>query len=159
MTTRIMVDSVELSGMRDVPCDIVAFYTDLVSTAEAAAMYPGKRYNPIDRRGNTPQISRTLDVEPGCFWPANGCESYITEWNARNPAYHNGGRLVIYCSRGTIGEVRTGTGKYVHGKDYFLWVATGDGSLYTGPGVVACQNIWSRTYDSSVVYSSAWMPS
>lgn len=159
MTNRIMLDSVELSGMRGIPCDIVSYYLDLVSQSATEAMYPGKRYNPIDRRGLYPHLSRSLDVEEGCVWPPSKCESYIQAWNATNPAYKGGGRLVIYCNRSTISQVRTGTGRYVLGKDYYLWVATGDGSLYTGPGVIACQNIWSRTYDSSEVYSSAWMPS
>ena len=58
---------------------------------------------------------------------------------------------VVYCNRATIPQVRVDTGTQVLGVDYFLWVATLDGTLvtpgpehldgppYTYPGVIGCQ--------------------
>jgi len=77
---------------------------------------------------------------------------------------------VVYCNRATIPEVRVGTGTQVLGVDYFLWVATLDGTLvtpgpvhlaappYTYPGVVACQirgaGLTGGDWDQSLVFES-----
>jgi hypothetical protein len=119
-------------------------------------LFPGHKFNFIDPQGSAPQLGRTLDVELGDASP-DDCERWISDFNAENPAYRTGGRPVMYCDRANIPNVREGTGRYVLGKDYYLWVAD-PGGTYSGPGVIAVQNVWARTFDSSVVYSDAFLP-
>lgn len=161
MTNRIMYDSVNLRGIpRPLPKGaLVAYYIDgpyVPPAGLAQELFPGTKFNFIDPRGTAPSLGRTLDVENGDATPAS-CQGWIAEFNAKNPAYKNGARPVMYCNRSTIPDVRTGTGRYVLGKDYYLWVAD-PGGMYTGPGVIACQNVWAHSYDSSVVFSDAFLP-
>ena len=78
---------------------------------------------------------------------------------------------VVYCNRATIPQVRVDTGTQVLGVDYFLWVATLDGTLVTPgpehldgppctyPGVIGCQlegdDLTSGDWDQSLVYDGA----
>jgi hypothetical protein len=120
-------------------------------------------YNPIDVNGRRANFARTVDVETGNVKPET-LEEYITEWNAQSPYYANGGRCEVYCNRSTIPAVRAGTGKYILGRDYALWVATGDGTIATSEtldlryngsiiknAVNMCQNRWLHGYDESVI--------
>jgi hypothetical protein len=119
-------------------------------------MFPKWQHVPIDVKGDRPDYARVFDVETFDIPPWK-TETIITAYRAHNPVSRAGHRPVIYCNRSTIPAVREGTGKYILGTDYLLWVAA-PGSIYTGHGVIACQNVWSRTYDSSVVLSDTWMP-
>lgn len=82
---------------------------------------------------------------------------------------------MVYCNRATIPQVRVDTGTQVLGVDYFLWVATLDGTLvtpgpehldgppYTYPGVIGCQlkgaDLTGGDWDQSLVYDGAlWVP-
>jgi hypothetical protein len=123
-----------------------------------ARSFPGWSSIPIDTNGTSPGNSRVADVEKFDMTPAE-TEGWIERWNAENPAYHNGGRPVIYCTRDAIPDVRTGTGRYILARDYYLWIATLDGTLYTGAGVIACQRWDMGGYDESTVYSAQWVPS
>ena len=72
-------------------------------------------------------------------------------------------RPTIYCSRSVIPAVRAGTGTYILGKDYDIWVAEYTGSAHevTAPGnppaiCAATQYASTANYDVSMVYDEAW---
>lgn len=169
--TRIMYDSINIQGIPRTGAEIIPWYINgkyAVTLSTVNARFPEDKFSlpPIDVFGDMAHYARILDVETGDASPEQ-CEQWITDFNRDNPAYKTGGRPEIYCDRDNIGAVRTGTGKYLLGRDYFLWVATGDGTIYTGDdlagpyakeGVNACQIRWYRTYDSSVVFTDKWMP-
>lgn len=99
-----------------------------------------------------------LDVEAGDASP-----SQTAGWIRMRKAagYH---RPTIYCSRSTIPAVRVGTGSYVLGTDYDIWVADWTGSAHQvtapGPGVSATcsatQYKNTASYDVSAVYDRGW---
>ena len=170
---RIMLDSVALAAIphlvvenaQMIACYVTGEYA-VPYKGYAESLFPNCIIVPIDVNVYLPQKARVLDVEAGAALP-DECEEWISRWIKYNPAYPDGGRPVIYCDRDSIPAVREGTGRYLLGLDYFLWVATGDGTVYRGTelegphaasGVVACQNRWYAKYDSSVVFSAAWMP-
>jgi hypothetical protein len=143
-------------------CELFGYYLNgsyaVPSISYVTNLYPPPiSLVPIDANATRADFARVLDVERFDATPAQ-CEQWLTDFKEKNPSYHNGGRGVIYTTRSSIPAVRIGTGKYVLGKDYYLWIATGDGTLFTGEGVIACQNYWHKTYDSSVVYSPEWLP-
>lgn len=95
-------------------------------------------------------------------WETGDKEGSLHDWIvAHNNISHAAGKpsdAVVYCNRSTIGEVRTLTAELILNVDYYLWVATLDGSIY-GPsnlaGVIACQDLGSPPepgYDQSVVW-------
>lgn len=160
--TRTMFDSV--TPFTTVPkkgATMIAFYLNghyaVPSIKMISQAFPGWSQIPIDVNGQRADYARVLDVEKGDATPGD-TEGWITRWNRQNPAYKNGGRPVIYCTRSAIPSIRTGTGKYRLGADYYLWIATLDGTLYTGPGVIACQRWDMGGYDESTVYSNQWVP-
>jgi hypothetical protein len=162
--SRTLWDSVNLRGITQAKAgDMVAYYLNhryaVPSVAYVEDLFPPELYRllAIDTDGTRPDYARVLDVELGDARPAQ-CEEWLQSFAGSNPAHAGGGRGVIYCDRATIKDVRAGTGRFALGRDYALWVATGDGSLATGPGIVACQNVWARTYDSSVVFDPRWLP-
>jgi hypothetical protein len=98
-----------------------------------------------------------LDVEAGDATP-----SQTAGWIAMRKAagYY---QPTIYCSRSVIPAVRAGTGSYVLGKDYDIWVADFTGSPHevTAPGspsatCSATQYESTANYDVSMVYDSGW---
>jgi hypothetical protein len=98
-----------------------------------------------------------LDVENGDAKP-----SQAAGWIAMRKAagYY---RPTIYCSRSVIPAVRAGTGKYVLGKDYDIWVAdyTGAAHEVTAPGLpsvvcAATQYESTPNWDVSMVYDAGW---
>lgn len=175
--TRTMYDSVNLHGIpRPLPPhSVVAYYLDghyaVASVAEVEAMFPNTSLNPIDVNGTRANFARTLDVESGDATPEQ-CEQWLTDFKADNPRYAVGGRGLLYSDQANLEAIRVGTGRYVLGRDYSLWVATGDGLVVTPeylrakyPGyawpdgcVTACQNLWHRTYDSSVILNANFLP-
>lgn len=92
-----------------------------------------------------------LDVEQGDALPSQ-CEAWITKRKAAG--LH---RPTIYCSLSAVPAVRQGTGKWILGKDYDLWVALYDGSL-SNPvsGAVAKQYASGQNWDSNIVYDTNW---
>lgn len=92
-----------------------------------------------------------LDVEKGDATPAQ-TEAWIAMRKAAG-LY----RPTVYCDLATVPAVRTGTGKYVLGTDYDLWVADYDGSTAsTYAGCAAKQYATTSTCDISAVYDDAW---
>jgi hypothetical protein len=158
---RFMYDSAQLLGIpRPLPDhSIIAYYVTgpyAVSKQYVIDLFgPTPTHNPIDIDASGPELARTLDVERGAAVPGD-CQDWIYSFNNSNPTYQTGARPNIYCARSSIAAVREGTGRYILGRDYFLWVAD-PGSLYTGPGVIACQNVWAGSYDRSDVFSDQFL--
>lgn len=167
MTTRTMYDAVNLNAVPKA-ARMVAYYLNGLYVVESVAWVRSKFPNailvPIDVIGDRADYALVGDVETGDMRPEH-TEQWITDWRMTNPAHKVGGTPTLYCDRSTIPAVRTGTGPYLLGRDYHLWIATGDGTIYTGQGlsgpfakdgVVACQDIWKRLYDSSLVFDASW---
>lgn len=154
MATRIMGDS---STFGDVPknLDIIAVYDDgnfgIPPSGAFEARYPHDQFGHcwIDVNGSHPEAD-VRDWENGD--KAGSLEQWVIEHN------HLKGKkdAVIYCNRSTIPEVRRLTGSQNLGKDYFLFIATLDGTVYRNFGVIACQNKGEMQtgghYDSSEVF-------
>lgn len=158
--TWIMGDSTVLS---DIPLSvaIAAFYgtgTYAVTPAEVEARFPRAKYgwNSIDTTGQNPGLS-TRDWETGD--KSGSLEQWVIDHNLRA----GNKSAVVYCNRSTIPEVRQLTGSQRLGTDYWLWVATLDGTLYNQPGTVACQfkgqGLTGGHWDESLAFSgSLWAP-
>lgn len=159
--TRIMRDSTNVLAIPLAGTDIAAGYDDGIyaNAALLAARFPLIPRVMIDVNGSLP-ASDVRDWETGD--KAGSLEQWVS---AHNQA--TGKRdAVVYCNRSTIPEVRQLTGSQMLGVDYWLWVATLDGTLFTPamyPGVIACQDKGSaRTggdFDESVVFADWWKPS
>jgi hypothetical protein len=148
----------------DIPTsvDIAAAYANglvgVSSQAQMEARFPHARYGHvfIDVTGERPD-AQARDWE-------TGDKSGSLEIWVKNHNIHFGKKsAVVYCNVSTIPEVRRDTGSQILNKDYFLWVATLDGSEHTGEGVIACQRDGqSQTgghWDRSLVYSTTlWLP-
>ncbi|MGH3165995.1 MAG: fibronectin type III domain-containing protein [Trebonia sp.] len=98
-----------------------------------------------------------LDVEAG-----NATPDQTAGWIQRRKAsgYY---RPTIYCNRATVPAVRQGTGAYILGRDYDIWVADWTGSPHevTAPGTPsatcsATQYENTQDYDISAVYDGGW---
>lgn len=152
--TTLMYDSIRVAGLPSSAL-IVAGYLDgtYANWAELTAKFPGVPKVAGDVNGSTPG-AEFRDWETGD--KGGNLEQWVIAHNVLNK---NGAKdAVIYCNRSTIPEVRQLTGSQVLGKDYFLWIATGDNTLYgpsTLPGIVACQYLWTASYDVSVVWPTA----
>lgn len=161
---RTLWDSVNLRGIAGARHgDMIAYYLNgryaVPSIAYVEDLFSPELYRlvPIDTDGTRADYARVLDVELGDARPEQ-TEEWLQAFAGSNPAHASGGRGEIYCDRANILAVRAGTGRFNLAHDYYLWVATGDGTLATGPGINACQNVWARTYDSSVVLDPRWLP-
>jgi hypothetical protein len=168
-TGRILYDSIVPRGILSAPAaarprgTMVAYYLNgdfaVGSVAAVEELFPPDYYRllPIDVRGTRPGAARAADVETGDMTPEM-LEQWLQDFAGGNPGYAGGARGEIYCNRSSIAAVRAGTGRYVLGRDYCLWVATGDGTVYWQPGVNACQNVWGRLYDQSVIFDAGFLP-
>lgn len=109
----------------------------------------------IDSHTNAGDV---LDVEPGDA-PPERAGAWISM--RKSAGLH---RPTIYCNRSTISAVRRGTGRYVLGRDYDIWVADWSGSAHQvtapGPGAAAAcaatQYKSTSSYDVSEVYDTGW---
>jgi hypothetical protein len=152
--TRTMGDSVDISKVPHT-VDIVATYADghlgVVIEQLLEELFPSDRYFHvlIDVNGTRPDV-QVRDWETGD--KAGDLRQWVIDHNN-----HTGVKdAVVYCNESTIAEVRRLTGDQILGEDYFLWVATLDGSIFRGPGVIACQNRGARqngaNFDTSEVF-------
>lgn len=92
-----------------------------------------------------------LDVEQGDASPAE-TEGWIG-LRKRSGLY----RPTVYCSLSVVPAVRQGTGPYVLGRDYDLWVADWDGTTApVYPLAVAKQFKSTPGYDVSAVFNDGW---
>ena len=121
-------------------------------------MFPDDKYGRvrIDVTGQYADTADVLDVETGDASPATA-SLWVQSWHKlKRP-----GLPVIYCNRESLVAVQAAcaAGGSKLGIDYGLWVATLDGTRYTGAGVVACQFGSHGTWDESVVYlDTLWLP-
>lgn len=161
MTNRIMGDS---TNILDIPksVDIVAGYVNghegPTTPAFMEAHFPNTQYGHvlIDVAGSRPDV-QVRDWENGD--KGGNLEQWVKNHN------NSTGRkdAVIYCNRSTVPEVRRLTASQVLNEDYYLWIATGDGTLVQGTGIVACQRDWSGIthghWDRSIVFvDTLWRP-
>lgn len=161
--TRVMRDSITIGNI-PVNTAIVATYINgdyAVNEAEFATHFPASNRVLIDVNGSDPGKASVRDWETGD--KGGSLQSWVEETKQAGTV------AIVYCNRTTIGEVRQLTGNQVLGKDYWLWVATLDGSEYKGgtngvtPGdVIACQThtAWAgnkQLYDESIVYADWWL--
>lgn len=98
-----------------------------------------------------------LDVEAGDAMPA---EAAMWIRARKASGLH---RPTVYCSRSVIPDVRVGTGRFVLGADYDIWVAdyTGQPHQVAAPGMpaascAATQYSAANAYDVSAVYDPGW---
>ena len=120
--------------------------------ADLFPLFPSIPKVAIDVNGSAPgaQVRDWEDGDKG-----GSLENWVIEHNQLSGASD----AVIYSNRQTIAEVRRLTGSQVLGKDYYLWVATLDGTIF-GPdqlaGVIACQfTDVNDVYDESKVWPTA----
>lgn len=162
---RIMTDSA--SGIANDPAwiDIALAYLDghlgVETTAQMEARFPHERYGWcfVDVTGAAPQ-AQVRD------WETGDKGGSLQQWVIDHNQISGKKDAVVYCDRATIPEVRQLTGTQVLGTDYFLFVATLDGSLFGPaqyPHVVANQIMSSRqtggNFDLSIVFDgSLWRP-
>lgn len=139
--------------------EIVAGYVDGSNawSADEWALWPGSTVRVEISVVAAHGIGDVLDVENGDATPAQGAG-----WIAarRHAGYY---RPTIYCNRITIPDVRQGTGSYVLGVDYDIWVAdwTGQPHQLAAPGLpaamcAATQYESTADYDVSGVYDGEW---
>lgn len=156
--TRIMGDSVDISKVpKDV--DIVATYADghlgVVIEQLLEELFPSDNYFHvlIDVNGSRPDV-QVRD------WETGDKGGDLRQWVIDHNNFSGKKDAVVYCNVSTIPEVRRLTGDQILGKDYFLWVATLDGSIFRGPGVIACQNRGARqngaNFDTSEVFDDSF---
>ena len=119
-------------------------------------LFPAADHVTISVRASA-NLGDALDVETGDATP-----DQTAGWIAMRKAaglY----RPTIYCSRSVIPAVRRGTGSYILGQDYDIWVAdfTGWPHQVTAPGLPAAMcaaTQWESTqgWDATLVYDTAW---
>jgi hypothetical protein len=156
--TRIMYDNTVAHGI-PAEADMVAGYIDgeFAWTASEWDVFPRAAHVTIATSAST-NAGDVLDVEKYDATPPQA-----GPWIARRKQaglY----RPTIYCDRVNIPAVRAGTGDYVLGEDYDIWVADWTGAPHTviapGPGeLVACsavQYLNTSGYDLSVVFDDQW---
>jgi hypothetical protein len=158
-----MYDGVTLASIPARGSQMIGYYLNgeyaVATVTGVEKLFPRKVLVPIDVTGARANYARVLDVESGDASPATAAE-WVQSFKLVNPSYPHGGRPVIYCNRSTLGAVLAAmhAAGQLAGREFYLWIATQDGTQYHGPGVIACQT-WDRGgYDESVVYSDQWMP-
>ena len=109
---------------------VAAFYGNgayAATIAQAEARFPHAKYGRcwIDVLGTLPS-AQARDWETGD--KGGSLEQWVIDHNKARGKKD----AVVYCNVSTIPEVRQLTGTQVLGTDYFLWVATLDGTLF-GP--------------------------
>lgn len=97
-----------------------------------------------------------LDVEAGDATPSQA-HGWLAMRKKSAPYNKPGTRPTIYCARSNVTAVRAGTGSYVLGVDYDLWVADWTNKPHEIAGAVATQyaNVGTK-YDLSSVYDAGW---
>lgn len=155
--TRIMRDSTTAADIPVAGTQLAAGYVNgsYANLNELKVRFPLIPVVSIDVNGSRPDAD-ARDWETGD--KAGSLQQWVIDHNN-----HSGKKdAVVYCNRSTIPEVRQLTGTQILGRDYWLWVATLDGTatLPDMTGVVAVQDKGEAQtgghYDESVVYSTWW---
>jgi hypothetical protein len=158
---RIMGDSTNLAHI-PLTVQIAAYYDDgslgVATPAQVEQRFPHAKYGwcVIDVNGSTP----AADVRD---WETGDKAGSLEQWVIDHNAAAGKKNAVVYCNRSTIPEVRQLTGSQILGTDYWLWVATLDGTVF-GPGqyphVIANQvkgaQLTGGDWDMSVVYDDTF---
>jgi hypothetical protein len=164
--TRIGCDSTNLNA-DPAAADVAFYYVNgdyAQQEADVAAKFGSHVLLGIDVNGSMPGAA-VRDWEKGD--KGGSLEQWVIDHNAASGVKD----ACIYCDRSTIPEVRQLTGSQVLEQDYWLWIATLDGTLvtpgpphldappYSYPGTVACQVATIGGYDLSVIWDDTWHPS
>ena len=163
MSTRTMGDSAQYLNI-PASVQVAAFYGNgayAATIAQAEARFPHAKYGRcwIDVLGTLPS-AQARDWETGD--KGGSLEQWVIDHNKASGKKD----AVVYCNVTTIPEVRQLTGTQVLGTDYFLWVATLDGTLFGPaqyPHVIANQikgaQLTKGDWDESLVFdASFWLP-
>lgn len=115
--------------------------------AQVEARFPRDKYGWVrfDVDGSAPQADAR-------DWETGDKAGSLEQWVIAHNRMRGRSDAVVYCNRLTIPEVRKLTGTQVLGRDYWLYVATLDGTTYTAPGVIACQFASHAAWDEFLVY-------
>lgn len=129
----------------------IAYYIDgrYAWTQAEIDLFPHADHVTIAVRPTT-NAGDVLDVEPG-----DAAAAAAGGWIAMRKAaglY----RPTIYCSRSVIPAVRAGTGSYVLGKDYDIWVAEYTGIPHQVGLCAATQYESTPDWDATAVYNQDW---
>jgi hypothetical protein len=155
--TLIMRDSVTPMAIPLAGTDIAAFYGDgaFADGTLVRKRFPHTPVIGIDVNGSMPSMA-VRDWETGD--KAGSLEDWVINHNNSTGVKD----AVVYCNKSTLPEVRQLTGSQILGVDYFLWVATLDGTIFGPqdyPHVLACQDKGSSqvhaNYDESLVWTTA----
>jgi hypothetical protein len=153
------------TSLRDIPADaqMAAGYYNGAFAFDLAAFsitFPHVPRLLIDVNGQAARQAHVRDWENGD--KAGSLEQWVIDNKQWNP------HPTVYCNRSTIQEVRQLTGSQVLARDYWLWIATLDGTYaqsypFAPVGVVAVQ-AWGQAQlgihaDRSVVFDDSWFPS
>jgi hypothetical protein len=167
--TRTMRDSINPSAIPLAGTDIAAGYANgtYANLPALAARFPHIPRVSIDVRGDLAEA----DVRD---WETGDKGGSLEQWVIDHNRASGHKDAVVYCNRDTIPEVRQLTGSQLLAVDYWLWIATLDGTIvmpgpdhlgsppYTYPGVIACQDRNtaqpSPGYDTSLVFADWWKP-
>lgn len=155
MTVRLMYDGIypDASTIAAVHPQMVAGYIDGVWEWSEADwnLFPSSTVKVQITVTASANAGDVLDVENGDATPAQ-TEGWIKL--RKGDGYD---RPTIYCNLSTVPAVRAGTGPYVLGADYDLWVADYDGSENTVYAASAAKQFVSDAdWDVSAVYDSEW---
>lgn len=138
---------------RDFPdAAMIAGYLDgaYAWTAAEWGLFPRAQHVTIVTSANQ-NAGDVLDVEPGDATPGE-----TAGWIAMRKAaglY----RPTIYCSLSTVQAVRVGTGSFILGRDWDLWVGDWDGTAAVPyPAAAAKQYKDTPGYDQSAVFDDGW---
>lgn len=155
-----MYDSTNRNGIPDVVEMVAGYINGNFNWAAANGAFDKWQkaaHVRIDVTGANPASASVLDVEKGDATPDHA-KQWIEDRNAL------GFKSVIYCDRSTMPAVMASTGSLIHGKDYFFWIATLDGTktLPDMTGVIAVQYADAKMTgfdaDESIVYDDTWHP-
>jgi hypothetical protein len=163
-TTRTMGDSTNMAAI-PLTVNIAAVYDDghlgVETPAQLEARFPHARYGQvfIDVTGANPK-AQVRDWETGD--KAGSLQQWVIDHNEASGKKD----AVVYCNVSTIPEVRQKTGNQILGTDYFLFVATLDGTLFGPaqyPHVIANQikgaALTGGDWDMSLVFDGTfWLP-
>jgi hypothetical protein len=158
--TRLMRDSTVPNDIPVTGTQLAAGYINGIYAWPVAgwARFPGVPHVTIDVSGAADHAD-VLDVETGDATPADSY-GWLKAKIARGEHMP-----VVYCNRSTQPAVEQATKELIHGRDYWFWIATLDGTavLPDMTGVVAVQDkgaaLTGGHFDESVVYDDAWLPS
>lgn len=157
MTTCIMRDAIRASSIPVHGTDIAVGYINgsviRPTWNDVLARFQSIPKVAVDVNGSAPG-AQVRD------WETGDKGGSLEDWVQRHNQLSGARDAVVYCNRATIAEVRQLTGSQVLGQDYYLWVATLDGTVF-GPsqlaGVIACQNkgsdLTGGDYDESIVWA------